>query len=33
MHILANISRSKGKQSIKLGQLLEYNKKKIFFKN
>ena len=30
MHILPNISRSKGNQSIKFGQLTEYNMRKIF---
>ena len=30
MHILPNISRSKGNQTMKLGQLLEYNKRNIF---
>ena len=32
IHILPNISISKGKQAIKLGQLIEYNKKNIFLK-
>ena len=27
----ANISQSKGNQTMKFGQLIEYNKKKIFF--
>ena len=27
IHILPNISRSKGNQAMKLGQLIEYNKK------
>ena len=27
IHILPNISRSKGNQTMKLGQLIEYNKK------
>ena len=27
IHILPNISRSKGSQTLKLGQLIEYNKK------
>ena len=31
--ILTNISRNKDNQTIKLGQLIEYNKKKFFFKN
>ena len=30
IHILANISRSNGNQSIKFGQLIEYNMKNIF---
>ena len=30
IHILTNISRSKGNQTMKLGQLIEYNKKNIF---
>ena len=30
IHILPNISRSKGKQTIKLGQLIEYKKTNIF---
>ena len=30
IHILPNISRSNGCQTIKLGQLIEYNKKNIF---
>ena len=29
--ILPNISRNKGKQTMKLGQLVVYNKKNIFF--
>ena len=33
MHILPNISRSTGNQAMKFGQLLEYSKKKFFFKN
>ena len=32
IHILPNISRSKGNQTMKLGQLLEYNKRNIFLK-
>ena len=28
--MLRNISQSKGKQTIKIGQLIEYNKKNIF---
>ena len=31
VHILPNISQSKGNQSIKFGQLIEYNKRNIFF--
>ena len=30
IHILRNISQSKGNQTIKFGQLLEYNKINIF---
>ena len=30
IHILRNISRSKGDQTTRLAQLLEYNKRKIF---
>ena len=30
IHILANISRSKGNQTLKFGQLIEYNLKNIF---
>ena len=30
IHILTNISRSKGNQTVKLGQLIEYNKRNIF---
>ena len=30
LHILPNISRSKGNQKIKFGQLIEYNMKKDF---
>ena len=32
IHILPNISQSKGNQTMKFGQLIEYNKR-IFFKN
>ena len=32
IYILLNISRSKGKQTMKFGQLIEYNVKNIFFK-
>ena len=32
-HILPNISRSKGNQAMKLGQLIEYNMRNIFVKN
>ena len=30
IHILSNISRSKGKLTMKFGQLIEYNKRNIF---
>ena len=30
IHILTNISLSKGNQTMKFGQLLEYNKRNIF---
>ena len=30
MHILSNISRSKGNQTINFGQLIEYNMRNIF---
>ena len=30
---LPNISRSKGKQTMKLGQLIEYNKRNTFLQN
>ena len=30
MHILPNISQSKGNQAMKFGQLIEYNKRNIF---
>ena len=30
IHILSNISRSKGNQTMKFGQLIEYNMKNIF---
>ena len=30
IHILTNISPSKGNQTMKLGQLIEYNKRNIF---
>ena len=33
LYTLSNISRIKGKQTKKFGQSIEYNKKKIFFKN
>ena len=33
IHILLNISRSKGKEAMKFGMLIEYNKRNIFFKN
>ena len=32
-HILSNLSRSKGNQTMKFGQLIEYNMRNIFFKN
>ena len=32
IHILANISRSKGSQTMKLGYLIDYNLKNIFIK-
>ena len=31
INILRNISQSKGNQTTKFGQLIEYNKKNIFF--
>ena len=33
MHLLPNISRSKGNQTMKFGQLAEYNMRNIFMKN
>ena len=33
IHLLPNISHSKGNQAMKFGQLILYNKKNIFFKN
>ena len=30
LHILSNILRSKGNQTVKFGQLIEYNNKNIF---
>ena len=33
IHILPNMSRSKGNQKMKFGQLIKYNKKKIFLQN
>ena len=33
MHILPNISQSKGKQAMIFGQLIEYIKEIFFFKN
>ena len=33
IHILPNISRSKSNQTIKFGQSIKYNKRKIFFEN
>ena len=32
MHILSNISRSKGNQTLKFGQVKEYNKRNIFLR-
>ena len=31
IHILPNISRSKGNQTVKFGQLIDYNMRHIFF--
>ena len=33
IHILSNISRSKGTQTIKFGQLMKYNMRNIFLEN
>ena len=33
IHILPNISQSKGNQTMKFGQLIEYNKRNFFLKN
>ena len=33
IHILPNISRSKGNQAMKFGRLIEYNTRNIFLKN
>ena len=33
IYILTNISQHKGNQTMKLGRLIEYNKKIFFFKN
>ena len=33
IHILPNISRSKGNQTIKFGQFIEYNTRSLFLKN
>ena len=30
IHILLNVSQSKGKQTMKFGQLIQYNKRNIF---
>ena len=30
MHIWPNVSRSKGNQTVKLGQLIEYNLRNVF---
>ena len=32
-HILSNISESNGNQTMKFGQLIEYNKRNFFLKN
>ena len=32
IHVLPNISRSKGNQTMKFGQLIEYNMRNIFLK-
>ena len=33
IHMLSNISQSKGNQTMEFGQLIEYNKRILFFKN
>ena len=33
IHILPNISRSKGNQTMKFGHVIEYDKRNIFFQN
>ena len=33
IHILPNISQSNGNQTMKFGQLIEYNKRNIFLQN
>ena len=33
IHILSSISKSKGNQTMKFGQLIEYNKRNIFLQN
>ena len=33
MHKLSDISRSKGNQAMKLGQLIEYNVRNVFLQN
>ena len=33
IHVLPNVSQSQGNQTMKFGQLIEYNKKNIFFRN
>ena len=33
IHVLSNISQSGGNKTVKVGQLIEYNKRNIFFKN
>ena len=30
MHVLLNISRSKGNQTMKFGQVIDYNKEKLY---
>ena len=32
IEVLSNISQSKGNQTMKFGQLIEYNKRNIFFR-
>ena len=33
IHVLSNISRSKGSQAMKFGQLIEHNMRNVFFKS